>query len=280
MTAADVIFADWTLPWGITLTVAAFATIYLRGWIAIRKTRPEQFPPWRLFCFLSGLAVVWISIASPIDGFADVLLSAHMVEHLLLMSAVPPLVWSAAPVVPLLRGLPRSTVQVIVGPLIRWRTLRKLEHFFVQPVAAWLTFNLTFLLWHVPAAYNYALEHEHVHEFEHLCFLSSSLLFWYVLLEPWPARKGVMRWGLLAYLITSDLVNTALSAFLAFCDRNVYTFYEHQPNPFGVNLVADQTLGAVIMWVMGSMFFLVPAVMLTVRLLQPKRAPRIAHQAI
>jgi putative membrane protein len=280
MTAADVIFADWTLPWGITLTVAAFAAIYLRGWIAIRKTRPEQFPPWRLFCFLSGLAVVWISIASPIDGFADVLLSAHMVEHLLLMSAVPPLVWSAAPVVPLLRGLPRSTVQVIVGPLIRWRTLRKLEHFFVQPVAAWLTFNLTFLLWHVPAAYNYALEHEHVHEFEHLCFLSSSLLFWYVLLEPWPARKGVMRWGLLAYLITSDLVNTALSAFLAFCDRNVYTFYEHQPNPFGVNLVADQTLGAVIMWVMGSMFFLVPAVMLTVRLLQPKRAPRIAHQAI
>jgi cytochrome c oxidase assembly factor CtaG len=280
MTAADVIFADWTLPWGITLTVAAFAAIYLRGWIAIRKTRPEQFPPWRLFCFLSGLAVVWISIASPIDGFADVLLSAHMVEHLLLMSAVPPLIWSAAPVVPLLRGLPRSTVQVIVGPLIRWRTLRKLEHFFVQPVAAWLTFNLTFLLWHVPAAYNYALEHEHVHEFEHLCFLSSSLLFWYVLLEPWPARKGVMRWGLLAYLITSDLVNTALSAFLAFCDRNVYTFYEHQPNPFGVNLVADQTLGAVIMWVMGSMFFLVPAVMLTVRLLQPKRAPRIAHQAI
>jgi putative membrane protein len=280
MTAADVIFADWTLPWGITLTVAALAAIYLRGWIAIRKTRPEQFPPWRLFCFLSGLAVVWISIASPIDGFADVLLSAHMVEHLLLMSAVPPLVWSAAPVVPLLRGLPRSTVQVIVGPLIRWRTLRKLEHFFVQPVAAWLTFNLTFLLWHVPAAYNYALEHEHVHEFEHLCFLSSSLLFWYVLLEPWPARKGVMRWGLLAYLITSDLVNTALSAFLAFCDRNVYTFYEHQPNPFGVNLVADQTLGAVIMWVMGSMFFLVPAVMLTVRLLQPKRAPRIAHQAI
>jgi len=280
MTAADVIFADWTLPWGITLTVAAFAAIYLRGWIAIRKTRPEQFPPWRLFCFLSGLAVVWISIASPIDGFADVLLSAHMVEHLLLMSAVPPLIWSAAPVVPLLRGLPRSTVQVIVGPLIRWRGLRKLEHFFVQPVAAWLTFNLTFLLWHVPAAYNYALEHEHVHEFEHLCFLSSSLLFWYVLLEPWPARKGVMRWGLLAYLITSDLVNTALSAFLAFCDRNVYTFYEHQPNPFGVNLVADQTLGAVIMWVMGSMFFLVPAVMLTVRLLQPKRAPRIAHQAI
>ena len=280
MTAADVIFADWRLPWGITLTVAAFAAIYLRGWIAIRKTRPEQFPPWRLFCFLSGLAVVWISIASPIDGFADVLLSAHMVEHLLLMSAVPPLIWSAAPVVPLLRGLPRSTVQVIVGPLIRWRTLRKLEHFFVQPVAAWLTFNLTFLLWHVPAAYNYALEHEHVHEFEHLCFLSSSLLFWYVLLEPWPARKGVMRWGLLAYLITSDLVNTALSAFLAFCDRNVYTFYEHQPNPFGVNLVADQTLGAVIMWVMGSMFFLVPAVMLTVRLLQPKRAPRIAHQAI
>ena len=278
MTAADVIFADWTLPWGITLTVAAFAALYWRGWLAIRKTRPEQFPAWRLFCFLSGLTITWLAIASPIDGFADLLLSAHMVEHLLLMSAVPPLIWASAPVVPLLRGLPKSTVQVVVGPLLRWRALRKLEHFFTQPVVAWLTFNLTFVLWHVPAAYDYALAHEHVHELEHMCFLSSSLLFWFVLLEPWPARKGAMRWGLLAYLITSDLVNTALSAFLAFCDRNVYTYYEHQPNPFGVSLVGDQTLGAVIMWVLGSMFFLVPAALFTVQMLQPKRTRRVAHQ--
>jgi putative membrane protein len=272
LSPAEEIVREWELPWGLTLATAAFCAVYWRGWVAIRRTRAAQFPAWRLGCFVAGMAVLWGAIASPMDGFADVLLSAHMVQHLLLMSAVPPLVWLGAPVVPLLRGLPRPLVRRGLGPGLRARWMRRVERVATLPVVAWLLFNLTFVLWHVPRAYDFALENEPVHDFEHLCFLGSSLVFWWLVIEPWPARAGRMRWGVLAYLITADLVNTALSAVLAFCGRPLYGYYLRRPNPFGVSPVEDQAMGAVIMWVVGSMVFLAPAVVLTARLLQPRRA--------
>ena len=84
------IFDDWSPPIFLTTALLLSAILYTRGWYAIRKTRPALFPTWRLVTFNLGIATIWVSIASPMDGFADALLSAHMVEHLLLMSFVPP----------------------------------------------------------------------------------------------------------------------------------------------------------------------------------------------
>ena len=131
--------------------------------------------------------------------------------------------------------------------------------------------NITFLLWHTPAAYDYALWNEPWHRVEHTCFLATSLLFWWPVIQPWPARRHNLGWGMLLYLVTADFVNTALSAFLAFCDRPVYSYYLSRPNPFHVDPVADQAAGAVIMWVLGSVVFLIPAVAITTRLLQGNR---------
>lgn len=245
--------------------------LYVRGWFAIRQTRAAYFTQEKPVFFLSGMAVLWLSIASPIDGFADVLLSAHMVQHLLLMSVVPPLILLGAPVVPVLRGLPRWTIRTMIGPLLATRGLRKVGHFLIRPAVAWIVFNVTFLGWHLPAAYDFALKDERVHDFEHLCFLATSLLFWWVVLRPWPSRKLSGNWMILLYLLSADVVNTALSAFLAFCNRPVYSFYIVGPNPFHVDPVADQVLGAVVMWVLGSLVFLVPAMLLTVRMMGTTR---------
>jgi putative membrane protein len=266
--ASEAIFAEWSPPVVLTVTLIVASLIYLRGWFAIRETRRSQFPVWRLGSFLLGLAIIWTAVASPLDGFADVLLSAHMVEHLLLMSFVPPLLLLGYPVVPLLRGLPQGVTVYVLGPLIRVKALRCLGHFLIAPIVAWLAMNLVFLGWHVPAAYDFALEHEHWHEFEHVCFLGTSILFWWPIVRPWPTRERYAGWLLLLYLVMADIVNTALSAFLAFCDRPVYGYYLRAPNPFSVSPLSDQRAGAVVMWVIGSLIFLVPAVVLTVRLLQ------------
>ncbi|AXC15029.1 hypothetical protein ACPOL_5783 [Acidisarcina polymorpha] len=265
--ATDAILAEWSPPWLLTASILVFAAIYVRGFLAIRKTRPQLFPEWRLVAYLSGLATLWLSIASPIDGFADALLSAHMVQHLLLMSAVPPLVLLGSPVVPILRGLPRAFTRVILGPLFASKPLLNIGRFLTKPLVAWLALNLTFLLWHTPAAYNFALWNEGWHRVEHICFLTAALLFWWPVVQPWPAHHHDYRWGMLLYLITADFVNTALSAFLAFCDRPVYSYYLQNPNPFHVNPLDDQVVGAAIMWVLGSMIFLLPAVLLTLNLL-------------
>ncbi len=265
-TATQAIFAAWSPPFWLTIAVLAVSAIYIRGWVAIRRTRRAYFTFTRMLFFLSGMAVLWLAIASPIDGFADALLSAHMVQHFLLMSAVPPLVLLGAPVVPLLRGLPRWIVKSVVGPLIATRWLRSLGQFFITPLVAWLTFNLVFLAWHLPAAYDLALQDENVHDFEHLCFLGTAILFWWVIIHPWPSRARSTGWMVLLYLLSADIVNTALSAFLAFCNHPIYRFYVAQPNPFHISALSDQVAGGVIMWVLNSTVFLVPAMWLTFRL--------------
>jgi cytochrome c oxidase assembly factor CtaG len=262
------IFEEWSPPVFLTTALVLSAIVYTRGWIAIRKTRRGLFPAWRLAAFLLGLAVIWIAIASPLDGFADVLLSAHMVEHLFLMSFAAPLLLLGYPVVPLLRGLPHAITVHVLGPVLRLKWLRSLGHFLVIPLVAWLAMNLTFLGWHVPAAYDFALENERWHEFEHFLFLSTSILFWWPLIRPWPTSARYPGWYMLIYLIMADIVNTALSAFLAFCDRPVYAYYLQQPNPFHLAPRSDQVTGAVIMWVVGSLIFLLPVIFVTLRLLR------------
>ena len=241
--------------------------VYLRGWLAIRRTRSDQFTLSRLAFFQLGLATLWAAIASPLDDFADELLSAHMVQHLLLMSAVPPLLLLGWPVVPLLRGLPAWTRGPILGPLLRLQVLRRLGHWLTSPVIAWMAMNLSFIGWHVPAAYDFALRHENWHDFEHICFLAGSLLFWWSIIQPWPARTRWNTWGWLLSLLSADIVMTAICAFLAFCDQPVYRYYVSHPNPFQISPLSDRILGAVIMWVIGSLVFLVPAILITFRLL-------------
>jgi cytochrome c oxidase assembly factor CtaG len=269
------VFDEWSPPIFLTAILIVSAIVYTRGWVAIRRTRRAQFSWWRLGSFLLGLGIIWVAIASPLDGFADVLLSAHMVEHLLLMSFAPPLLLLGYPVVPMLRGLPRGLMVSLLGPLMRSEALRGVGHWLITPIVAWLAMNLIFLGWHVPAAYDFALEHEYWHDFEHLCFLGSSIFFWWPLIRPWPTREIYAGWLLIFYLVMADIVNTLLSAFLAFCDRPVYGYYLKEPNPFGISPLSDQRAGAVIMWVFGSLVFLLPAIGITFRLLQPARQSRV-----
>ena len=270
------IFADWKLPIGLTVSIVLTALVYVRGWMALRRTRRAQFNEERLVSFLCGLALLWLVVASPMDGFADALLTAHMIEHLLLMSAIPMLLLYGLPVVPLLRGLPQPVLRWVVGPLVRVTALRRFAEWLVTPAVAWLGMNVAYLCWHIPAAYNLALENETVHGLEHLCFLLTSLLFWWYILRPWPAKRRPDDWGMLVYLAMGDVVMTMLSAFLAFCERPVYSYYVQHPNPFGISVLDDQVLGAVVMWVLGSFAYLVPAMVLTLRLAGTGQGRRLA----
>lgn len=263
------LIADWHPPLTITVACVLALVVYVPGLHRLRRSRPG-FPPWRAWSFAGGIAVLWLALASPLEELADTVLTAHMIEHLLLMAVVPPLLLAGWPTVPLLRGLPVPLRQMLVAPLLRSSLLRRAGHAAVSPVFAWLALNLTLLLWHIPRAYDYALEHETVHDIEHLCFFASSLLFWWVLLRPWPSQARDLGWSALLYLVTADFVNTLLSALLAFVGRPVYSYYLSHANTLGLDPATDQTIGACVMWVFGSIAFLLPAMLLLARLLQDR----------
>src|SRR6266576_5516230 len=103
---ANAVLASWAIPFWATLGMLLTAVFYIRGWMALRQLRSTLLPAWRLVCLLVGLASFWLAIASPLDAFANLLLTVHMIQHMLLMLVAPPLILLASPQIPLLRGLP------------------------------------------------------------------------------------------------------------------------------------------------------------------------------
>ncbi len=76
--------------------------------------------------------------------------------------------------------------------------------------------NLTYVGWHIPKAYEFALSSENWHNFEHFCFFATSLIFWWPIVQPWPARRRLNSWMIIPYLLTSDFVNTGLVSIPVF----------------------------------------------------------------
>ena len=102
---------SWTFePW-IIMSLLLAAAIYLRGWRQLHRRLPRRFALWRLVAFQAGLFTLFLALSSPLHELAERLLQFHMIQHLALMMVVPPLLLLGAPILPLLRGLPRPVLQ-------------------------------------------------------------------------------------------------------------------------------------------------------------------------
>ena len=266
---ATAVLLSWNFdPWVVVPLLGASA-IYCRGWLLLRKKLPQRFDAYRLTAFQAGLIVVLIALTSPIDVFAGLLLSVHMIQHILLTMVAPPLLLLGAPMLPLLRGLPRIVLNRAVGPLLGIATLRRLGSFAVKPVVALLSFSFMTIAWHLPVLYELALRSEFWHQIEHLCFFLTGLLFWWPVVQPWPSRQRWSGWAMILYLLAADLVNTAVSAVLCFAERVLYPTYAAAPELWGISALGDQAAAGAIMWVAGSLAFLLPVGWILSRLLEP-----------
>ena len=183
-----------------------------------------------------------IVAASPLAHLDHHLLTAHMVQHLLVMLVAAPLILLGA----------RSIVP-------QWRPPLTL---------CWLAGAVTVLAWHVPAIFELALQSHSWHHFEHASFLVAGIVFWWPVFQPVPYS----RWSVPVYLFLATLPCDALSAFLAFCDHVVYRPYQSIPGGhFGLSSLDDQALAGALMWVTVTFAYLIPALLLTARLLSSKR---------
>jgi len=271
-TVAD-LFTRWDIPWIVTSALAVSAVIYMRGWARIRRTRPGQFGAGRLAAFLGGIVVVFLAVASPLDTFSDSLLFMHMAQHFVLMSIAPPLIVLGAPVVPILRGLPRWIIRLL-RPLFAARVFHAAGRFLIRPRVAWLAMNVSYIAWHIPRAYEFALASENWHNFEHACFFFTNLMFWWPIVRPWPSNSAQSRWLLVPYLLLADVVNTGVSAFLCFSGRLLYPSYGGIPRPFGLSALNDQVAAGAFMWVCGSTVLLQPVIGAILQILSSSAASR------
>ncbi|HYU89236.1 MAG TPA: cytochrome c oxidase assembly protein [Gemmatimonadales bacterium] len=269
--------SSWVGPATAVVGLAAGGLIYTAGWRRYRRRLPGRFAASHLAAFLGGLASLWVAIASPLDEAAEALLSAHMVQHILLLTVAPALLLLGDPLLPLLRGLPDAWRRSLVAPLLRWRWPRAAVHWLVHPLAALLLSSIIFWSWHLPTVYQLALRVPAIHLVEHAAFLAGGLLFWYPVVLPWPGRPRWPSGAMIPYLLAADVQNTVLAAVLTFSDRVLYPSYQFHGRATEAAALADQVLAGVIMWVPMSVVYLVPAAWLTIRLLSPGPPPSLAR---
>jgi putative membrane protein len=265
-------FASWTPPILLSLTMVLALFLYLRGWRQLRATSPNVIPAWRLASFLAGLLSIWVALGSPLAALDEQLLTVHMIQHLLLMTIAPPLIWMGAPLMPMLHGLPRPFVQSVLGPLFRLPLLQGIGRVLSKPAICWFASTAALVGWHIPAAFTLALHSEPWHIVEHSSFLVAGLLFWWPVIQPWPSVPVWSRWSILLYLFLATLPCDILSAFLVFSDRVVYAAYLSPPRQFALSALADQECAGAVMWTCVTLAYLVPAAILTIRLLEVRNS--------
>jgi putative membrane protein len=252
----------------LAVLVAALYEIGLRG--LARRSRPERTRQRRLrsLFFYSGLAVLLITVDSPIDYWSDSYFYVHMVQHLLLSFAAPSLIVAGAPWQPLLDALPGRLGQRATRSAARdqWsRPLRAAGRFLGRPWTAVILFNVVMVGWHVPALYDLAETNQAVHIWlMHGSLFVTGVLFWLQFIPSPPARIRMRPGAQIAALAGTNVVMWFLAMSMSiFATRSWYPVYDHIP---GVTLppFADQQIGAAILWVCGD-FWCYPAVVLVFR---------------
>jgi putative membrane protein len=262
--------------WRLSLILVILLTefLYLRGWLLLRSASVRLIPAWRVASFSLGLFLIWAALGSNVAALDEQLLTAHMIQHLLLMTFAAPLILLGSPVLPVSHGLPQQFAQLVVVPLFRWPAVRRLGRVLGRPAFTWLAATAVLVGWHVPAIYSLALHSGAWHGFEQATFLTAGLLFWWPVVQPWPNTPTEPRWSILLYLFLATLPCDILSGFLVFSERVAYPVYLSTSRQFDLSVLADQQCAGALMWTCVTVIYLVPAAIVTTRLLGPRISPR------
>jgi cytochrome c oxidase assembly factor CtaG len=201
------------------------------------------------------------------------MLTAHMVQHLLLMTFAPLLILFGMPRKPLAHGLPPRFLQAIGRPL-RSEPMQRLASVVTHPALCWFAAAGTLVVWHIPSVFMLGLRSQMWHGVEQASFLATGLLFWSPVVRP---LKNSVQWpesSILLYLFLATLPCDILSGFLVFCDRVVYPVFLSSPGSFGLSALEDQQCAGALMWTCVTIVYLIAGAVFTARLLAPRRSPQ------
>lgn len=274
---APELWSDWSLEPGIALPILITALVYARG-VRILEHRASRARP-RLhrsaLLFSLGLASLVLALLSPLDEVADALFSAHMVQHLILILVAAPLCVAAAPIVPLLWGLP-APVRRAVGAL--WRRPGAVRRGWGTLTSPGIVFTLhtgAIWFWHFPGPYQAALQNEGIHALEHLSFFGTALLFWWLVIQPIGHRR--LAYGAALLFVGGTLVQGgALGALLMFSPVPWYPAHAAGAHAWGMSLMDDQQLAGLIMWIPAGFAYVGTACALFVAWMRDEEA-KTAH---
>ena len=245
-------------PWyGLLLLVAAF---YAVAWLRVRADRPRVPPGWRrMGAFMLGLALIFVATQSPLEHYGNQLLWADFGGMLLLTMIAPPL---------LLLGSPLTLAFRVSGPRGRARLRRlyrgRTTRIIAMPIVSWLAFAVVTYAWQFTGLTEEAAANVFVRDVQQISLLAVSLLFW------WPALcADPVAWRmshpLRVLYVAVEMTHKALfgAMFLSLNTPVHETFAANLP-AWAPSAMTDQGLAILVLWVGGSLVFLVALVAIAI----------------
>ncbi|MFM9107762.1 MAG: cytochrome c oxidase assembly protein [Chloroflexota bacterium] len=242
------LWSDWRLDPGVVVVLFLAAVAYVIA-CGPRNRAPDgsQLRPvtaGQRASFFGGLLSILVAMGPPLHDWAEhYLLTAHMVQHMILLLLTPPL---------LLHGIPGW----MYAPLVRNPVSNRMMYWLTRPMVAYLLAAAVLAAWHVPALYEAALYSDPIHSFEHLTFVATSLLAW------WPVMGSVPEWPRISplmqclYFFALTLPGSAVGVYLTFSEAGLYRPYDTAPRVFGIPNYMDQQIAGLLMWVGEATIFL------------------------
>jgi cytochrome c oxidase assembly factor CtaG len=252
---------SWSLDPALIVLIALAALYSLgesRTSYAARHARSQR---WRAACFYGALVVLALSLDSPLEAYSERLFWVHMVQHVLLLTVVAPMVVLARPWTSLWRGLPLGARRWLARAprhssalAAVWSLGRRLG----RPVPSFVCFSVVLLAWHVPVLFDATLRSLPLHALEHTLFLVAAVLVFKQVIDSRPLRASLGEGRRALYTAGAMLVTWVLAIALAIAPNPLYSHYTHETlRPGGISALTDQQLAAGIMWVPGSITFVV-----------------------
>jgi cytochrome c oxidase assembly factor CtaG len=237
----------WEFDPGVVILLALSAWLYLRGSRAQRIANRRE-----ILFFWSGWAALVLALVSPLHTMGEVLFTAHMLQHEILMLVAAPLLVLSRPLVTFVWALPfewrRATGQ--------WAKRDPVRHswaFLTDPFTAWWIHAIAIWTWHAPFLFDLTLKSDLVHTAQHISFFFSALLFWWALFY----AEGRRSYGAaVLYLFTTAVHTSILGALLTFSPRLWYSAYANTTQAWGLTPLEDQQIGGLIMWIPAGLVYL------------------------
>jgi len=261
-------FSEWQFAPVVTAGTALLALLYLIGIVRVRRRHPARpWPVLRSLSFFAGLATVVIASESSIGVYDDVLFSVHMVQHLLLIMVAPVLLVAGRPLMLLLHAS-RNPLHSWTKAVMRSRVVTALT---CPPVAA-VIYAVTIIGTHLTGFMNVTLQHEQVHNAEHVLYLVSGYLYFLPLLGSEPIRWKMSFPSRFILLALSMPIDTFVGVVLLQANHELFSAYADSGRTWGSSPLSDLHLGGAIMWVGGDAIMFLLMLCVFVVFLRDKRA--------
>jgi len=261
--ATPSLWAFWTWRFEIPLLLVVLTVVLY--WVGCRRTytpeRSRGAQVRRSACFYTAMAVAFFALCPPFHWYADRLFWVHMIQHVLLMMVAAPLVVLSRPWIRLFRVLPlgsRRTLARAFSDKGHLGPLSSVGHWLGTPPVSLALFAIVLLGWHVPVLFNATLTSSLLHALEHTMFIAVAIMFWKQVIPSPPLKIVLGQWGRVMYITAAMAVSWALSLWLALSTHPLYAHYAQlSSRPGGISAMTDQQLAAGVMWVPGSVTFVI-----------------------